>query len=132
MRRRVTLIVAVLHLFGTFGSPAVAYSCAESGDAGVVPYLAWSLRACCADSCREGDHDAPNTHIRRAIPCCDVDLQTAPERSRVLLPDRRSGSTEVCGDASERIDDFLVSVLVVATSPSAPEHYAPIHTLLRI
>ena len=132
MRRRVILIVAVLHLFGTFGSPAVAYSCAESGDSGVLPYLAWSLRSSCADSCCEDDQDTPNAHVERGISCCDIDLQTMLPRSRVLVPDRMSGPAETCGDASERLDDVQVDVLVVTAPPSTPASHLPINTPLRI
>ncbi len=132
MRRHVILTVALLHLLGTLGVPVVAYSCVESGDAGVVSYLAWSLRSCCVESCREGDHDTPNAHIRRGVPCCDIDLQVAPALSRVLLPDRKSGPTDTCEDASERIDAFQVNVLVVATPLSTPVSHSPINTPLRI
>lgn len=132
MRRRVILIVAVLHLFGTFGSPVVAYSCAESGDSGVLPYLAWSLRSSCADSCCEDDQGTPNAHVERGISCCDIDLQTMLPRSRVLPPDRKSVQAETCEDASDRPNIFKVSVLVVDAPPSTQACLPPINTPLRI
>ena len=132
MRRHVILTVALLHLLGTFGAPAVAYSCAESGDSGVLPYLSWSLRSSCIDSCCEDDQDTPNAHVERGISCCAIDLQTVPPRSCVLLPDRTSGQAETCEDASDRLDVFQVSVLVVTTPSSAQASQPPINTPLRI
>ena len=132
MRRRVTLVVVVLHLFGAFASPAVAYSCVESGDAGVVSYLSWSLRSSCIDSCCEDDQDTPNAHVERGISCCDIDLQTVQPRSRVLLPSRVSGPAETFGDASGRVDAVQASVLLVTAPPATQASQRSINTPLRI
>jgi hypothetical protein len=132
MRRPVILAIALLHLIGAFGEPVVAYCCVESGDPGVASYRIWSQRSCCADSCREGDHDEPDAHVRCGIPCCDIDHHVAPAGDRVLLPDRKSGSIETREHASQQLDVFQLSVTVVSAPPSSPSLHPPINTPLRI
>ena len=132
MRRRLVLTVALLYLLGTFGAPAVAYSCTESGDSGVVPYLALSLRSSCVDSCCANDQDAPSVRVERGISCCDIDLQTVQPRSRVLLPSRVSGPAETFGDASGRVDAVQASVLLVTAPPATQASQRSINTPLRI
>jgi hypothetical protein len=98
----------------------------------VASYLSWPVDSCCDDSCREGDLDAPSPGIERSVPCCDIDRHIAPTRSRVLVPDRKSGPTDTCGDPSERFDVYQTDVLVVTASPSTSASRRPISTPLRI
>jgi len=132
MRRYIILAVALFHLLGTLGAPAVVYSCVESGDSGVSSYVSWSLRSCCVDSCRESHQDTPDTNVRREVPCCDVDLQNVAAHSHVLLPDRQNGPTEACEDAFERLDDVRADVLVAAAPPSTQASHSPVYAPLRI
>ncbi len=132
MRRRLVLTVALLHLLGTFGAPAVAYGCTESGDSGVLPFLSWTLRSGCVDSCCADDQDTPNVRVERGISCCHIDLQTVPPRSRVLLPSRVSGPAETCEDASGRVDVVQASALVVTAPPATQTPQPSINTPLRI
>jgi hypothetical protein len=132
MRRHIALAVALLHLVGTFGAPVVAHCCVEGGDAGVASHVTWSARSCCADSCREAGHDAPDAHVGCGIPCCDIDHHVVPDGSRVLPPGRKSGSIETREDASERLDVVQLSDTVVSVPSSGPTLHPPINTPLRI
>jgi len=108
MRRQVALLITLFYLFGAVGIPVVAYSCVESGEAGVVAYLATSPGSCHADSCCDGDQEPPNVLMESGIPCCDLSVQAAPETSRILLPGQKYGQTKplantpVCFDNSPR------------------------------
>jgi hypothetical protein len=99
----------------------------------VVSHLSWSSLTSCVGSCCDGDHDAPNAHIQRAIPCCDIDLRSElAADARVLLPERKSGAAETCGDASVRHGVFQTDVPVVTTPPSTQVSHPLTYTPLRI
>lgn len=132
MRTNLALTVALFHLFGIVGVPVVAYSCVESGEAGVVSYLASSPRSCYVDSCCESDPDTPNAHIRSEVPCCDSDVQIASVSVRTLLPDRKTGSAETSADTPACFDVPRPNVRMVSTHPSISVFHSSISPPLRI
>ena len=132
MRRRVTIAVVVLHLFGTFLVPAAAHSCAESVDAGASQYPAWTVKACCDDSCRESTEGNPSAHVKKGIACCDRDLQTEPQRSRVLVPERRGELDGVHEATDADLDALQVTAPIVTAPPSTRTSQVPVYTPLRI
>ena len=114
MKRQIALTVTLLHLLGTAGVPVVAYTCVESGEVGVVPYLASSPDECYAESCCEEEvccadegHGAECLDIHSDVPCCDVSAPMAQDTRRVSLPDK-VGAADVAG-AVVVVDDSLLN-----------------------
>jgi hypothetical protein len=106
MQRHIVSIIALFYLFGTVGIPVAAYSCVDSGEAGVVAYAATSPSSCYADACCDEEQDPSNLRIENGTSCCELSVQVAQENNRVLLPSQKNGQagrltdTTVCFDAS--------------------------------
>ncbi len=132
MRRCVALITVLFSLFGMVGVPVVAYSCAESGDAGVVSYLPSSTRACYVDSCCEGGSNTPDVQIRSEVPCCDADVQIAPKNNLVLLPESKNRPAEALADTPAGSDSSRPNVRIVSTPPSTSVFHPSINPPLLI
>lgn len=105
MKRRIGLTIALFYLLGNVVLPAAAYSCVDCGVAGVVTYLATSPTSCYAVSCCDEDRDRPKGTLQAEIPCCDLDVQTVPDRGRLLLPDQKKGQAGPPSEAPVRLDE---------------------------
>jgi len=132
MRRHTVLLITLFYLFGTVGIPVVAYSCVESGEAGVVAYLSTSPRSCYADSCCDGDQDPPNVRIESGIPCCDLSVQGAPETSRILLPGQKHGQANPLAITPARFDNSRPDAPIASTLPPISVFHASIKLPLLI
>ena len=108
------MIITLFHLVGSVGLPVVAYNCVDSGEEGVVAYLEGSPRVCYAESCCDGD-EVPTTVLTESeIPCCELDIHTAPEDSRILLPDHKYGQDCLLADTPARDDASLPGVRIAS------------------
>jgi len=103
MKRQIALTITLLHLLGAAGAPVVAYTCVESGEVGVVPFLAWSPEGCYEESCCEDEvccedegHGSECLDVHSDVPCCDVSLPMAQDTRRVSLSNQ-AGAAEVAG-----------------------------------
>ncbi|MEE9269899.1 MAG: hypothetical protein V3V49_06525 [Candidatus Krumholzibacteria bacterium] len=132
MRRHVVLIITLLYVFGTVGMPVAAYSCIDSGEAGVVAYLAMSPRSCYADACCDDEQDPSSVRIESGIPCCDLSLQVAPENNRILIPGQKYGQARPLTDAPVRFDAPRTDVSIAPAPPRILAFHASIKLPLLI
>ena len=132
MRRHFVLIITLFHLFGTAGVPVAAYSCVESGEAGVVAYDSTSPRSCYADSCCDVDQDPPNVSFQSDIECCDLDVQVAPENIRIVLPGQKYGQANPLVETPTRFDDSRPDDRIASTLPPVSVFHASINLPLLI
>jgi hypothetical protein len=132
MKRHVVLIITLFHLFGTVGIPVAAYSCVESGEAGVVAYLSTSPRSCYADSCCDVDQDPLNVSFQSDIACCDLNVQVAPENNRLLLPGQKYGQANPLAETSACFDASRPDASIASTLPPIPVFHASIKLPLLI
>jgi len=100
MKRQFGLIITLSYVFGTIGIPITTYSCVESGEAGVIAYLAASPRSCYVKACCDDEQDLPNLRIESDVPCCNASVQGAPENNRTLLPNQKNGHAEPLTETS--------------------------------
>ena len=132
MKRQIVLIIALSHFLGTLGGPVVAYSCLESGEVGVVPYLSRALESCYADACCEGHEGPAHAASRSASRCCDLDIQITLENGRMLVPVDKFGE----GDAPQRTTAHnnvsLPDVRMASAQPTAHTFHPPINLPLLI
>jgi hypothetical protein len=132
MRRHVGLIITLFYLFGTVGIPVVAYSCVESGEAGLVPYLSGSPRVCYADSCCDDDQNPPNVRIQSETPCCGLSVQIAPENNRILLPGQKYGQAAPLAETPACFDASRPDVRIASTLPPISVFHASVNLPLLI
>ena len=132
MKRHIVLVISLFYLFGTAGIPVAAYSCVETGEAGVVAYPAGSPGSCYADSCCDGDEDTADVCIQSDDGCCLLDIQGAPESNRMLLPNPKYGADALLPEAYSRVDASLPDVCDLSAPPSVPAFHAPINLPLLI
>jgi hypothetical protein len=132
MRRHVVLLITLFYLFGTVGIPVVAYSCAESGEAGMVAYFSGSPGVCYADSCCDGGQNPPNDRIQSEIPCCDLSVQIAPENNRILLPGKKYGQANQLADTPSRFFSSRSDARIAPTLPPISVFHASINLPLLI
>ena len=132
MRRHVVLIITLFYLFGIVGTPVAVYSCVESGEAGVVAYLSTSPRSCYADSCCDVDEDPLNVSFQSGIACCDLNVQIAPENSRILLPGQKYGQANPLAETPPRFDDSRSDARIASTLPPISIFHASIKLPLLI
>ena len=112
--------------------PLVAYSCVDSGEEGVVAYLEGSPRVCYAESCCEGDEDPTVVLIESEIPCCDLDIHTAPENSRILLPGHKYGQDGQLADTPAHFDASRPGVRIASTLVPVPVFHSSINLPLLV
>ena len=132
MRRHVALTITLFHLFGTVGVPVAAYTCVESGEAGVVAYLSTSPRSCYADSCCDLDQDPLNVSFQSDIACCNLNVQVAQENNRILLPGQKYGQANPPAETSARFDDSPPDTRIASTLPPISIFHASIKLPLLI
>ena len=132
MRFNVVSAVVLFHLFVTVGVPVGVCSCPECGEAGVVSDLASIPRPCCDGCCSEDAPASPDSRIRSESQCCDSGVQTAPARSRILLPDRKNGPVEALVDTPARFDVPRPNVCVVSAPLSTSVFRPSVNPPLRI
>jgi hypothetical protein len=132
MKRHIGLIITLFYLFGTVGIPVAAYSCIDSGEAGVVAYLSMSPRSCYADTCCNDEQDQPSARIESGIPCCDISVQVAPENNRILLPGQKYGQAGPLTDTPVCFDTSRPDVRPAPAPPRIPIFHASIKLPLLI
>ena len=132
MKRHVALMITTFYVFGALGIPVVAYTCAETGEAGVVAILAGPPKTCHVDSCCDEDRDAPNVRIQTEFGCCHVDIQNAPESGFLFLPCPKYGPGEQFPKAHSSLDASMPAVCVVSAPPLIAAIHPPINLPLLI
>ena len=132
MKRHLALIIALFHVIGSVGLPVVAYNCVDSGEEGLAAYLEGSSRVCYAESCCDGDEEPATVLVRSEIPCCDLDIHTAPENSRILLPGHKYGQDGQLADTPARYDDSRPGVHIDSAHPAVLVFHASINLPLLV
>jgi len=132
MKRHIAYLITLFHLFGAVGIPIVAYSCVESGEEGVVAYISESPKDCYADSCCDDDQKLPNDRIQSDIPCCDLNVQVAPENIRIVLPGQKYGQATPLAETPARLDDSQPDARIASTLPPISVFHASLKLPLLI
>jgi hypothetical protein len=132
MKRHAVLLITLFYVVGTTGIPLAAYSCVETGKAGVVAYLSGSPGSCYVDSCCDEDPDASGVRIRNDSGCCYLDIQGAREGNLMLLPNPKHGAGELPPRALSRFDASLPDLWVLSARPAISPFHAPINLPLLI
>jgi len=126
------LIITLFYVLGTVGIPVAAYSCIDSGEAGVIAYLGMSPRSCYADDCCDDEQDPSSVRIESGIPCCDLNVQVAPESNRILLPGQKYGQANPLAEAPARFDASRTDVRIAPAPPRILVFHASINLPLLI
>jgi hypothetical protein len=94
MKRLIASIITLLFVCGNAGIPLAAYNCTETGENGVVSYLAAPPDFCYAESCCDIAQDTARVGLQGDVGCCDLDVQVAGENHRILPPEPKDGQAD--------------------------------------
>lgn len=132
MRRHVVLLITLFYLFGVVGIPVVAYSCVESGEAGVVTYLTTSPRPCYAEVCCDDEQASTSICPDDELPCCDVDVRDTLQNTVILLSDQKTGQAKPLAERPTRFDASRPDVRIASTPAPISIFHASINLPLLI